>query len=132
MKKIILLAGIMLLAGTAQAQMVGGGGSIGSSAAINAPDSIASNTGVAPAPHPNVSATNPGEFVPSTFESYQQAVAAGQEELDAQPLRLADVARMYQARKKLEIQKPALIAEQDDDGNVIISSERRRAPGKSN
>lgn len=130
MKKIILLAGIMLLAGSAHAQF---GGSLNSSGSMNGSRSTIANNGpTVSASRPNVSANNPGEFVPSTFESYQQAVAAGQEELDARPLRVADVARMYQARKKSEIQKPALIAEQDDDGNVIISSGRRWAPAKSN
>ncbi len=130
MKKIILLAGIALLAGTAQAQF---GGSLNSSGSMNGSRStIANNIAPASAPQANVSATNPGEFVPSTFESYQQAVATGQEELDAKPLRVAEVARMLQARRKLEIQKPALIAEQDDDGNVIISGGKRRGADKSN
>ena len=130
MKKIILLAGIALFAGTAQAQF---GGSLNSSSGMNGSRStIANNVAPASAPQANVSGTNPGEFVPSTFESYQQAVATGQEELDARPLRLAEVARMLQARRKLEIQTPALIAEQDDDGNVIISSGKQRGAGKSN
>lgn len=130
MKKIILLAGIALLAGTAQAQF---GGSLNSASGMNGSRStIANNVAPASSPQANVSGTNPGEFVPSTFESYQQAVATGQEELDARPLRLAEVARMLQARRKLEIQTPALIAEQDDDGNVIISAGKQRGAGKSN
>jgi len=45
---------------------------------------------------------------------------------------VAEVALNLQARRKLEIQTPALIAEQDDDGNVIISAGKQRGAGKSN
>jgi hypothetical protein len=123
MKKTILILGIAFLAGSAQAQFRGG--SLNSAGGMNGSHSTISNSGATGSTSQgNVGATNPGEFVPSTFESYQQAVATGQEELDARPLRLADVARILQAQKKSEIQKPALTAEQDDEGNVIISGKQ--------
>ena len=131
MKKTILILGIAFLAGSAHAQFRGG--SLNAAGGMNGSHSTISNSGPTDSgSQANVGATNPGEFVPSTFESYRQAVATGQEELDARPLRLAEVARIFQAQKKSEIQKPALIAEQDDDGNVIISSGKQHGLGKNN
>jgi L-amino acid N-acyltransferase YncA len=72
----------------------------------------------------NVSAKNPGEFIPSTFESYQDAVIIGQAELDAKPMTVAEAARVLQAWKKSGTQKAALVAEQDADGKMIISAEK--------
>jgi hypothetical protein len=129
MKKIILLAGIALLAGSAQAQMRSNGmSSSGGSLSFSH-----SNHGTpAPAPQVNVSATNPGEFVPSTFESYNDAVITGQEQLDARPVTIAEAARIFQAQKKTETQKPALIVEQDDNGRMVISSGKQQERGESN
>lgn len=119
MKKIILLAGIALLAGSAQAQMRSSGmSSSGGSLSF----SHSSHGTPASAPLVNVSATNPGEFVPSTFESYNEAVIAGREQLNARPVTVAEAARMLQASKKSEVQKPALMVEQDNNGKMIISS----------
>jgi hypothetical protein len=83
----------------------------------------------ASAPLVNVSATNPGEFVPSTFESYNEAVIAGREQLNARPVTVAEAARMLQASKKSEVQKPALIVEQDNNGKMLspAGSSRRLA-----
>jgi hypothetical protein len=78
-----------------------------------------------------VSATNPGEFVPSTFESYKEAVIIGQEELNAKPVSVAEAARSLQAWKKSETQKPALVAEQDGE-RIIVSRRKQFEAGKSN
>jgi hypothetical protein len=118
MKKLFLLAGIAFLAGSTQAQMRSSG--ISSSGSLSF--SHASKGSAAPAPQVNVSATNPGEFVPSTFESYKEAVMTGQEQLNARPVTIAEAARILQAQKKFETQKPALIVEQDDNGKMVISS----------
>ncbi|MGD0401781.1 MAG: hypothetical protein ABSB66_01170 [Candidatus Acidiferrales bacterium] len=127
MKRIILLAAIAFLAGSAQAQRVSSGGASGGTLSF----SHSSHETQAPLP-PNVSATNPGEFVPSTFECYREAVVIGQEELDARPVTVAEAARILQTAKKSEIQKPVLIAEQDGEGRVIISSGEQKSVGKSN
>jgi len=128
MKKIILLAAIAFLAGSAQAQMrVASGGASGGTLSF----SHSNHETQAPLP-PNVSATNPGEFVPSTFESYKEAVIIGQEELNAKPLSVAEAARNLQAWKKSETQKPALIAEQDGEGRIIVSRGKQFEAGKSN
>ena len=126
MKKIILLAAIAFLAGSAHAQRVASSASGGTLSF-----SHSSHEAQAPLP-PNVSATNPGEFVPSTFECYKEAVVIGQEELDAKPLSVAEAARSLQTWKKSEIQKPALIAEQDGEGRIIVSRGKQYEAGKSN
>ena len=79
-----------------------------------------------------MSATNPGEFVPSTFESYKEAVIIGQEQLNARPVTVAEAARIFQAQKKSESQKHALIVEQDNNGRMIISSGKQQERGESN
>jgi hypothetical protein len=127
MKKIILLAAIAFLADSAHAQMRSSSGASGGTFSF----SHSGHEMQAPAP-PNVSATNPGEFVPSTFESYKEALIIGQEELDAKPLSVAEAARILQAWKKSEIHKPALIAEQDGEGRIIVSSGKQHEAGKSN
>lgn len=129
MKKIILLTGIALLAGSAQAQMRSSAmSSSGGSLSFSHPSHGAS----APAPLVNVSATNPGEFVPSTFESYNEAVITGREQLNATPVTVAEAARILQASKKSEVQKPALMVEQDNNGKMIISSGKQQAANESN
>ena len=127
MKKIILLTGIALLAGSAQAQMRSSAmSSSGGSLSFSHPSHGAS------APLVNVSATNPGEFVPSTFESYNEAVITGREQLNATPVTVAEAARILQASKKSEVQKPALMVEQDNNGKMIISSGKQQAANESN
>jgi hypothetical protein len=128
MKKIILPTGVALLAGSAQAQMRGG--SVGSSGSLSFSHSNHGST--ASAPLVNVSATNPGEFVPSTFQSYNEAVSTGREQLSARPVTVAEAARILQASKKSEVQKPALIGEQDNNGKMIISSGKQQALSQSN
>jgi hypothetical protein len=128
MKKIILLAAIAFLAGSAHAQMRVSSGASGGTLSFSH-SSHETQASVAP---PNVSATNPGEFVPSIFECYKEAVVMGQEELDAKPVTVAEAARSLQAWKKSEIQKPALIAEQDGEGRIIVSRGGQYEAGKSN
>ena len=81
-------------------------------------------------PRANVSATNTGEFVPTSFQSYQEAVSTGQRELDAKQPQLAEAARMAQAAKKSEAAKAVVVAAQDNAGNLVISSARQN--GKNN
>jgi hypothetical protein len=59
------------------------------------------------------------DYVPSTFVSYDQAVATGQNELDMPPLTVAAAARQ-QANTHPEKAKIAVM--QDDRGKVIIVS----------
>jgi hypothetical protein len=68
-----------------------------------------------------VGATNTGEFVPTLFQNYQEAVTAGQRELDARQPQLAEAARMAQAAKKSGTEKAVVVAGQDNAGNLVIS-----------
>jgi hypothetical protein len=133
MKKLILLAGLLSLAGTAHAQRAGavanpynsgGGGAGGGGGFSSSGSSTIGNTTPGPysTPRANAAGTNTGEFVPTFFENYQEAVSAGQRELDAKRPQVAEAARAAQATKKAGTQKPALMAIQDGAGNVVISA----------
>jgi hypothetical protein len=131
MKKLILLAGLLSLAGTAHAQRAGavagpynsGGGAGGGGGFSSGSTGLLTNITPGPysVPRTNASGTNTGEFVPTFFENYQDAVSAGQRELDAKRPQVAEAAREAQAMKKARSQKPALVAVQDNAGNVVIS-----------
>jgi|GEM_PF-3095110 len=135
MKKLIFLAGLLSLAGTAHAQRAGavaspnnsGGGAGGGGGFSSSSTGPLGNTTPGPysSPRANASGRNTGEFVPTFFENYQEAVSAGQRELDAKRPQVAEVARQAQAMKKAGSQKPALVAVQDNAGNVVISSAGR-------
>ena len=131
MKKLIVLAGFLTLAGVAHAQRAGsalnafpgaGGGSGGGGGLSSGSHSAGAITpGPYSTPRANVSATNTGEFVPTMFQNYQEAVAEGQRELDAKQPQLAEAARMAQAAKKSETGKAVVVAGQDSAGNLVIS-----------
>ncbi len=135
MRKLIFLAGLLSLAGTAHAQRAGavaspynsgGGGAGGGGGFSSSGSSTIGNTAPGPysTPRANASGTNTGEFVPTSFENYEEAVNAGQRELDAKRPQVAEAARVAQAGKKAGTQGPALVAIQDDAGNVVISTPR--------
>jgi len=131
MKKLIVLAGFLTLAGAAHAQRAGaapnafpssGGGSGGGGGLSSGSHSAGPSVpGPYSAPRANVSATNTGEFVPTLFQNYQEAVTAGQRELDAREPQLAEAARMAQAAKKSGTEKAVVVAGQDNAGNLVIS-----------
>jgi hypothetical protein len=134
MKKIILLAGFLSLAGITHAQRGSSGAAMptsagggGASGGLSTPHNSSPNSAPGPysGPRANVSATNPGEFVPTTFQNYHEAVITAEKEQETKPLEVAEAARMTQAMKKSGTQQPALIAEQDDAGNVVISGPSR-------
>jgi hypothetical protein len=136
MKKLFFLAGLLTLAGTAHAQRAGavanpynsgGGGAGGGGGFSSSGSSTIGNTTPGPysTPRSNAAGTNTGEFVPTSFENYQEAVSAGQRELDAKRPQVAEAARMAQATKKAAMQKPALVAVQDNAGNVVVSTPRQ-------
>jgi hypothetical protein len=136
MKKLIFLAGLLTLASTAHAQRAGagavanpynsGGGAGGGGGFSSGGSATLGNTLPGPysLPRANAAGTNTGEFVPTSYENYQDAVSAGQRELDAKRPQVAEAAREAQAMKKAGTQMPALVAIQDDAGNVVISTPR--------
>jgi hypothetical protein len=134
MKKLIVLAAFFSLACATHAQRAMAsssgapslsGGASGGGGGFSSPTSLGSTTpGPYSLPRSNASGTNTGEFVPTFFENYQEAVSAGQRELDAKRPQVAEAAREAQAMKKAGTQKPALVAVQDNAGNVVISTPR--------
>jgi hypothetical protein len=107
MKKWLLLASFALTASTAQAQCP-----------YARAAAAASRSG---------STSASGSFVPSTFVNYSEALTTGQEQLQAKA-GVADAARTVQAMKNSSAQKPALVAQQDDGGNLVISKPRKTGP----
>jgi hypothetical protein len=141
MKRLIVLAGFLTLAGAAHAQRGGGaapnaypssgGGSGGGGGLSSGSHSVGpSIPGPYSTPRSNVSATNTGEFVPTMFQSYQEAVSTGQRELDAKQPQLAEAARIAQAAKKAGTGKAVVVAGQDNSGNLVISGTHQN--GKTN
>ena len=109
MKKLLLLASFVLAASAAQAQCP--------YARAAAAASRSSAT----------SASGSGSFVPSTFVNYSEALTTGEEQLQAKT-GVADAARAVQAMKNSNEQKPALVAQQDDGGNLVILKPRKTGP----
>lgn len=122
MKKIIFLIGVLFLAGSAHAQVaatsINQAGSLTPSNGIHSSDSNRQ-------PVLNSSGRNDGEYVISTFETYQQALASGEQELKAKTPQLADIARTLRAEKKAAPPKSVIVADQDVDGRMTISRQKQ-------
>ena len=150
MKKTLLLASFLILAGTVHGQAVasptgalngagslnnssgiGNGGGLNGLGSINAP-SAASSAGPASAPgaaldrNVNQNSKNPGEYVPSRFSNYGDAVALGVVESGIRPLTVAEAARLAQTRKKNAEQKRVIVLERDANGNLVIAPEAKK------
>jgi hypothetical protein len=134
MRKTLLLAGILILAGTARAQMggsinnlgsIGSGGSLNGSSGMNA--GAVTSVSVPSAPPAaadsavNLNSKNPGAFVPSTFTSYGEAVELGKLEASMKPTTLAEAARLAQEQKKTANKKSVVVVERNDDGKLVIA-----------
>jgi hypothetical protein len=109
MKKLLLLTSFALAASAAQAQCP------------------YARAAAAAARSGGTSASGSGSFVPSTFVNYSEALTTGQEQLQAKT-GVADAARTAQAMKNSSAQKPALVAQQDDGGSLVISKPRKTGP----
>lgn len=145
MKKTLLLASFLVLAGTVHGQgassptgtLNGAGsmnnaGTLGSGGGLNGTGSI--NGGYAAAPavpsapgaaadrNVNQSSKNPGEYVPSRYSSYGDAVTLGVVESGIRPLTVAEAARLAQMQKKNAEQKPVIVLERDANGTLVIAA----------
>jgi hypothetical protein len=127
MKKTLLLVGILLAAGTASAQ-----GSVNSGGGLNSVTGITSHRiasmrcdGSSGDPRSSqvISAKNDGQFLPSTFASYDQAVQFGLLAANAKPPMLGEIARSVREHKKSARQSAILIVEQDQAGRMITTSQ---------
>jgi hypothetical protein len=136
MRQTLLLAGILILAGTARAQApIGGsinnlgsissGGSLNGAAGMNAgsltPVSVPSAPTAAADSLANQNSKNPGQFVPSTFTSYSDAVELGKREAAMKPMTLAEAARLAQEQKKAASKKSVIVVDRTDDGKLVIA-----------
>ena len=74
----------------------------------------------------NQNSKNPGEFVPSRFTNYGDAVALGVIESGMRPLTVAEAARLAQMQKKNAEQKPAINLDKDEDGKLVIASASKK------
>jgi hypothetical protein len=122
MKKITFLIGVLFLAGTAHAQVaavsINQAGGLTPANGIHSGDSNKAS-------NPNSSARNDGEYIISTFENYQQAVATGEQELKAKTPQLAEIARSVRAEKKTVPPKSVIVADQDVEGKMTISRQKQ-------
>ncbi len=115
MKKLILLASLALAAASvANAQCPYARAAAAASSSSRASTSASGGPG----------------FVPSTFVSYSDALTTGQEQLKTKD-GVADAARSVQAAKNSGVEKPALVAQQDDAGNMVISRPHKTVPNPS-
>ena len=132
--KLILAAGALLFVGmgSTQAQSLSNVGSVGGGTSLNGSSSVNNsptiNTGggssslpvSSPRPSKNVDATNPGEYVPSTFESYDAALSLGEIAKRMHQPTIVEAARLAQQAKANPAAKPSLVLEKDGDGNLIV------------
>jgi hypothetical protein len=145
MKRLIVAAGILIMAGTAHAQhggsinnggTINGSGNINNTGGINNSQSSSSGDSSKITERPsspgastdisvNRNSKNPGEFVPSTFSSYQDAVTLGILEGQIRPLSVAEAARLSRQQKTAASQKPGIVLEQDPSGKLVIAQERK-------
>jgi hypothetical protein len=135
MKKALMIGVFLAFAASAHAQIgLNGYGSLNNtkglsdSGGLNGTHGINStgNENSSGIPHaaspstPNVSDTNPGEFIPSHFEGYADAVSDGKALANLKPITVAEMARAAQADKKAAGGKKVMVLEQDSDGKLVI------------
>jgi hypothetical protein len=147
MKKTLLLVSFLTLAGAVHGQVVASpGGSLNGAGSLNNASSLGSGGGnlngagsingayagpTAATPSGpgaaldrsvNQNSKNPGEYVPSRFTSYGEAVALGVVESGMRPLTVAEAARLTQTQKKKNAeQKPVIVLDKDEDGKLVIA-----------
>jgi hypothetical protein len=148
MKNLVLIAALMVFAGTASAQVgyqgsinnantignggdingsmgIGNGGGLNGSGSINPPHpGSGSSSAGAPVAYLNVDTKNPGEYVPSTFTNFKEAVVTAEANSHIKPLTLADLARQTQMEKKAAIPGKAIVMDQDSEGKLIITNRK--------
>lgn len=126
MKKILFLAAGLFLASTAHAQAslgLGGGNSGISFPTVSHIGSILTlGTGVDQRASCVTSAKNDGPFIPSAFQSYDEAITAAEKVANAKPMTLGELARRVREEKKVAQQTAVLVISQDQHGNMISSA----------
>jgi hypothetical protein len=139
-------AGFLMLSSTAYGQQYGATGNLNGAGSLNSANSLGSGGGVngagsinapstssAPVSAPsapgaiadrnvNQNSKNPGDYVPSKFTNYGEAVALGEIEMGMRPLTVAEAARLAQQKKKDATNaKPSIVLVKDDAGKLVIA-----------
>jgi hypothetical protein len=68
-------------------------------------------------PPPNVSAKNDGAFEPTSFQSYDEAVASGKAATATREPSIAEIAKMTQ-EQRATVPRARILVEQDADGKL--------------
>jgi hypothetical protein len=127
MRAALVLAIVLIFAGTARAQFGGenissASGSINGAGSLNSHHSTptSSTSSVNPDASVNMNSKNPGEFVPSTFSNYKDVLATAKLEAELRPMTLAEAARLEHERKKQVNDKAVFRVEEDEHGKLVI------------
>ena len=108
------LSGIGSAGGINGAASINGGSAVSATAPTGAPGAAADRA-------VNQNSKNPGEYVPSRFSNYGDAVALGVLESGIRPPTVAEAARLAQMQKKNSEQKRVIVLDKDDDGKLVIA-----------
>jgi hypothetical protein len=146
-----LIAAVMIFAGGAHAQVgymgsINNASTIGSGSGINGATSISDEGGISGSgsinpPHPgfgsssspvgpasyiNVDTKNPGDYVPSTFTNFKDAVTSAKENAHKVPLTLAELARQTQMQKQTAGPKNTIVLDADGDGKLVMTKTKQQ------
>jgi hypothetical protein len=130
MRTAFALAIALIFAGTAHAQFSGGvintgGSSINHATTLNTNVSTTTTTSEsAPATSDSVvnrNSKNPGEFVPSKFSSYQDALAEAKLEAALRPTTVAEAARIERERRSKSHDANVVQLDEDARGRLEIA-----------
>ena len=98
-----------------------GAGSINGASAVPVPANTPSSPSGLTDRNVNLNSKNPGEYVPSRYSNYGDAVALGVIESGMRPLTVAEAARLEQAQKKNAEPKKVIVLDRDENGNLVIA-----------
>jgi hypothetical protein len=129
MKSVFLFAVVLFFAATTHAQLLGGsintgGSSINHASSLNSQVSNTSTSTNAPAISDalvNRNSKNPGEFVPSKFSNYQDALAEAKLEAALRPTTVAEAAHREQERRNKSKDANVIQLVQDAQGKLLIA-----------
>lgn len=133
MRIVILSAIVLIFAGTAHAQLLGGsintgGSSINHSTTLNTNVISSTSSGSAPAVSDlvvNRNSKNPGEFVPSTFTTYQDILAEAKLQAALRPQTVAEAARQEQERRSKSKDANVIQLDEDAHGKLMIAGAKK-------
>ena len=133
MRTVILSAIVLIFAGTAHAQLLGGsintgGSSLNHSTTLNTNVSASTTSESAPAVSDvvvNRNSKNPGEFVPSTFSTYQDVLAEAKLQAALRPLTVAEAGRQERERRSKSKDANVIQLDEDAQGQLVIAQARK-------